>query len=590
MEFILQKLKAAVQQLFGEQLSAAQFDLEKIAVTPAPENQPADFASNVAMQINKIVGLPPREVALQIKEVLDTEPPTTKSATNSPAFTTVIAGPGFLNFTLSDASLIQALHVPVDQQSGRGKTIVCEFSDPNPFKVLHVGHLYTSVVGDAIARLQENTGARVIRANFGGDVGLHVAKNLYIMLQHQAEMEKLAAPGVSADERAAFMARCYVEGTAAYEDDPAAKEKITQLNGEIYGLVSRAYAEHEIDPSDPTHHLAQSEPDSMLARTYWLGREWSYAYFAEFYAQIGLKFDKYYPESSVAETGRDTVLKGLKAGVFTKSDGAVIFPGEKYGLHTRVFINQNGIPTYEAKDVGLSITKWRDYHFDQSLIITGNDILDYMKVVIKAISLIEPEPAARTRHLTHGNVKLAGNVKMSSRKGNFLKAIDVLALVRQTLADQYGQTSEEVVLAAIKYAFLKNKIGADLVFDPAESVNMTGNSGPYLQYATVRARKILAKCKTAQLPADYQLGPYERQLVLLLGQWPSTLQTATAELAPHKICAYLYELAQEFSRFYENVTVAGSDQEAARAALVAQTADTLTRGLELLGINVPEQM
>lgn len=605
MELILQKLKAAVQQLFGEQLAAAQFDPEKIAVTPAPENQAADFASNVAMQINKIVGLPPREVATQIKDALDaesaaiTEPvattakqdaPTTKSAANSPAFTTDIAGPGFLNFTLSDASLIQALHAPVDQQSGRGKTIVCEFSDPNPFKVLHVGHLYTSVVGDAIARLQENTGARVIRANFGGDVGLHVAKNLYIMLQHQAEMEKLAVPGVSADERAAFMARCYVEGTAAYEDDPAAKEKITQLNGEIYSLVSRAYAEHKIDPSDPTHHLTQSEPDSMLARTYWLGREWSYAYFAEFYAQIGLKFDKYYPESSVAETGRDTVLKGLKAGVFTKSDGAVIFPGEKYGLHTRVFINQNGIPTYEAKDVGLSITKWRDYHFDQSLIITGNDILDYMKVVIKAISLVEHEPAARTRHLTHGNVKLAGNVKMSSRKGNFLKAIDVLALVRQTLADQYGQTSEEVVLAAIKYAFLKNKIGADLVFDPAESVNMTGNSGPYLQYATVRARKILAKCKTAQLPADYQLGPHERQLVLLLGQWPSTLQTATAELAPHKICAYLYELAQEFSRFYENVTVAGSDQEAARAALVAQTADTLTRGLELLGINVPEQM
>ena len=182
MELILQKLKAAVQQLFGEQLAAAQFDLEKIAVTPAPENQPADFASNVAMQINKIVGLPPREVATQIKRALEA---------NSPAFTTNIAGPGFLNFTLSDASLIQALHAPVDQQSGQEKTIVCEFSDPNPFKVLHVGHLYTSVVGDAIARLQENTGARVIRANFGGDVGLHVAKNLYVMLQHQAEMEKL---------------------------------------------------------------------------------------------------------------------------------------------------------------------------------------------------------------------------------------------------------------------------------------------------------------------------------------------------------------------------------------------------------------
>ena len=214
-----------------------------------------------------------------------------------------------------------------------------------------------------------------------------------------------------------------------------------------------------------------------------------------------------------------------------------------------------------------------------------------MKVVIKAISLVEPEPAARTHHITHGNVKLAGNVKMSSRKGNFLKAIDVLALVRQALADQYGQTSEEVVLAAIKYAFLKNKIGADLVFDPSESVNMTGNSGPYLQYAVVRAHKIQNKCTaTPQLPANYTLNPHERRLVLLLGQWPSVLSEATKELAPHKICAYLYSVAQEFSRFYENVTVAGSAEEGARAALVTKTADTLEAGLQLLGINVPEQM
>lgn len=582
MESIQSQLKSALNQLFGEQLTAAHFDFDQVAVTPAPDNQPADFASNVAMQITKIIGQPPREIATQIQAALTNE-----------SFTTEIAGPGFLNFTLNDAALLQALDTQTDQQSGQGKTIICEFSDPNPFKVLHVGHLYTSVVGDAIARLLENTGAKVVRANFGGDVGLHVAKNIYVMLQRQTEMEKLADPTVSNDERAAFMAKCYVEGTAAYEDNPAAKEKIIQINGELYDLVARAYAEHEIDPQDPTRRTAAADaaPDSMLARTYWLGREWSYAYFAQFYGQIGLKFDKYYPESSVAETGRDTVLRGLKAGVFEKSDGAVIFPGEKYGLHTRVFINQKGIPTYEAKDVGLSVTKWRDYHFDQSLIITGNDILDYMKVVIKAISLVEPEPAARTHHITHGNVKLAGNVKMSSRKGNFLKAIDVLALVRQALADQYGQTSEEVVLAAIKYAFLKNKIGADLVFDPSESVNMTGNSGPYLQYAVVRAHKILGKCTVApQLPANYTLNPHERRLVLLLGQWPSVLADATKELAPHKICAYLYSVAQEFSRFYENVTVAGSAEEGARAALVAKTADALEAGLQLLGINVPEQM
>ena len=580
MELIAQKLKDALTALYGKKLSAADFNLDKVAVTPAPENQSADYATNVAMQITKIVGEPPRTIAEQLKDRLDCAD-----------FQVGIAGPGFLNFTLSDRSLLDSLAHPAAPLDQTGKTIICEFSDPNPFKVLHVGHLYTSVVGDAIARLLENTGARVIRANFGGDVGLHVAKNLYIMLQQQDEMEKLTAPEVTSDARAEFMAHCYVEGTNAYENDPEAKAEITKINKEIYDLVAEAYANHEIDPEDSTRHHDSGHDESPLAHAYWLGRAWSYAYFAQFYATIGMKFDKYYPESSVAEIGRETVLKGLDSGVFEKSAGAVIFPGEKYGLHTRVFINQNGIPTYEAKDVGLSITKWHDYHFDRSLIITGNDILDYMKVIIKAISLIEPEPAARTKHITHGNVKLAGNIKMSSRKGNFLKAIDVLALVRQALTSAYGQTSDTVVLAAIKYAFLKNKIGADLVFDPAESVNMSGNSGPYLQYAVVRARKILAKCSaTPELPADYQLGTHERALAFVASQWPAVRNEATRELAPHKICAYLYSLAQEFSRFYENVAVAGSDQEAARAALVKQTADTLVQGLALLGIEIPEQM
>ena len=204
MELIAQKLKDALTALYGEKLSAADFSLDKVAVTPAPENQSADYATNVAMQITKIVGEPPRTIAEQLKDRLDCAD-----------FQVEIAGPGFLNFTLSDRSLLDSLAHPAAPLDQTGKTIICEFSDPNPFKVLHVGHLYTSVVGDAIARLLENTGARVIRANFGGDVGLHVAKNLYIMLQQQDEMEKLTAPEVTSDARAEFMAHCYVEGTNA---------------------------------------------------------------------------------------------------------------------------------------------------------------------------------------------------------------------------------------------------------------------------------------------------------------------------------------------------------------------------------------
>ncbi|MFZ2513151.1 MAG: arginine--tRNA ligase, partial [Candidatus Saccharimonadales bacterium] len=305
--------------------------------------------------------------------------------------------------------------------------------------------------------------------------------------------------------------------------------------------------------------------------------------------------------------------------------------GEKFGLHTRVFVNSEGLPTYEAKDVGLSMKKWEDYHFDSSVIITGNDIVEYMKVVLKAIEQFEPNLAQRTRHITHGNVKLAGGVKMSSRKGNFLRAVDVIDEAAAANREATGQENVSTVLAAIKYSFLKNRIGGDIIFDPKESVALEGNSGPYLQYAHARARSILAKYQApstndqtnskSEIPNAHakvetvilndseesfvpegdlstplrsaqddtlQLG--ERLLTRKLTEYPEVIQKATQELMPHHICTYLYELAQEFNRFYEKNRVIGDDREALRLGLVETYADTLKAGLELLGIHAPERM
>ena len=182
-----------------------------------------------------------------------------------------------------------------------------------------------------------------------------------------------------------------------------------------------------------------------------------------------MKFDKYYPESTVAALGLSKVLEELDNGVYEKSDGAVIFDGEKYGLHTRVFVNREGVPTYEAKDVGLIFTKWEDFHFDKSVVITANEQLEYMKVVLKSVEQYAPELVERTSHLTHGLVKLPGNVKMSSRKGNFLKAVDVLEMVSDELKEQYDSEDSKVMMAALKYAFLKYKMGGDIIFDVKES-------------------------------------------------------------------------------------------------------------------------
>lgn len=624
----------------------ADFDVDlEVEVTEAPVGQKvgeaqADFATNVAMKVagamknRNISGegngdilsgakANPRKIAEEIVSELRSD------EDFSEQFKVEIAGPGFLNFIARDEYWKQGLesmggavfatsktdveiaekeknfavemrkrflkNISCDEYSG--KKVVCEFSDPNPFKVLHVGHLYTSIVGDAISKLVEFAGGKVVRANFGGDVGLHVAKTLYALLKSLAECSSANA---SIEITPEILAKCYVEGTRAYEEDEEAKAKITKLNKVVYEIAETGMEKKWEDEK------------AQLAELYWQGRKISYQYFEDFYARVGVKFDKYYPESSVAGRG----LKEVKAQigkVYKESNGAVVFEGEPYGLHTRVFINAEGLPTYETKDVGLLFTKWDDYHFDKSIVITGNDIIDYMKVVLKSVSLYAPELVERTMHVTHGNVRLPGNEKMSSRKGNFVKAVDVLNDV-ETLAD--GDTM--IALGAIKYAFLKYKIGGNIEFDAKESVSTTGNSGVYLQYSAVRAAKILQKAllersassadallgrrtlstSPSGAPASSQnistnafcLNEYEKNLVRKLMMYKVVLAEAVRDLAPHKIATYLYETAQEFSRFYENVKVAGSEFEAERAGIVRVYLNVMTHGLMLLGIEVPEEM
>jgi arginyl-tRNA synthetase len=380
--------------------------------------------------------------------------------------------------------------------------------------------------------------------------------------------------GIDPAQRSEWMAGCYVAGTQAYEEDEVAKQAIMALNRRIYEIH------------------AEDDHTSEVAKIYWTCRQWSYDYFDAFYARLGVHFEKYYPESQTAGLGLETVRRELEAGVYSESDGAVVFEGEKYGLHTRVFVTSQGLPTYEAKDVGLIMAKWRDYHFDASVIITGNDIIEYMKVVVKSIEQFEPELAARTRHITHGNVKLAGGMKMSSRKGNFLRAVDVLDMASEANRANGRPDDERVVIGAIKYGFLKQRIGADMIFVPEDSVNLEGNSGPYLQYAHARARTILEKAHVAQdKPASFtELDGEERTLAFKIGEYPDVVERAVEELMPHHICTYLYELAQVFNRFYERSRVIGDPREAERLVLVRGYAEVLADGLGLLGLEAPAKL
>ncbi len=543
------------------------FDSDVAIEIERPDEQFGDWACNVAMRLAKPLGENPRNIAQSVAEKLN----------ESEMFESVgVAGPGFINMTLADNVLLESLDAK-QAEPLNGLKVLVEYSDPNPFKPLHAGHLYTTLVGDVIARLVENAGAKTIRLNYGGDVGLHVAKSMWAIVEYlQGELpEKLNE--IPEDSRAEWLGERYVEGNNAYEENETARAEIVETNKAIYKVQ------------------AECDRETGFAKIYWTCREWSYSYFKELYNQLEVhEFDRFIPESEVTQTGIDTVQKQLQTGVYEQSDGAVIFDGEKFGLHKRVFLNSEGLPTYETKDVGLSLTKWRDYKFDESVIITANEQAQYMEVVIKSIEQFEPEPAEKTRHITHGVLKMSGGVKMSSRKGNVLLAMDMLEAARKAGMQSGSAKDEATVLAALKYAMVKNRIGGDVVYDPEESVAMEGNSGPYLQYAHARACSILGKAKNAPnnefLMHDYKLNESERSLVRILSQFNEVIEQSTVELAPHHICTYLFELAQNFNRFYEKNKVIGTEQESPRISLVGHYKVTLEKGLSLLGITAPESM
>jgi arginyl-tRNA synthetase len=547
-----------------------------------PEEQFGDYSTNIALRLAKPAGWakdPSLKLAaggsLDIAETISAELESTLPGVIS---NVSVARPGFINLRLTDSALKQlASEKPTKDMTGQ--EVVAEYSDPNPFKALHAGHLYTTIVGDAIARLLDEAGANVHRINYGGDVGLHVGKAMWSIIHFLGgeHPEKLA--NIPEYERAVWVSQRYSEGNTAYESDPASKLQIIETNKKVYAV-------HQ-----------SSDHDTPFAQIYWTCRQWSYDGFDNIYNQLGIvPFERTLPESEVTPAAIEMVQKGLADSVLEESEGAIVFKGEDHGLHTRVFMNSGGLPTYEAKDLGLASIKWRDYHFDKSFIITASDIIEYMKVVTKVLTHFYPEVAPRSVHLTHGLIKLPGGEKMSSRKGNAPMADDILIAAAAANKSLNGKDDEGVVVSAVKYAFLKQRVGGNLIYDPVESVSLEGNSGPYLQYAHARARSILRKAADADTEtalnseSDETLEAGERTLLRKISEYHEAVDKAVSDLMPHYICTYLYELAQTFNRFYENNKVIGDPRQTTRLQLVEQYANTLKQGLNLLGIVAPETM
>lgn len=540
-------------------------DVDFVVEWPA-ELSHGDFATNAAMAAAKPLGKAPREIAEALATAL-------RDALGADADKVEVAGPGFVNVTLSAQAIARELEVAIAagdtwgrNQDDAGKRIIVEYSCPNPFKEMHIGHLMSTVIGEAMSRVLESSGATVLRDSYGGDVGPHVAKAIWA----------LNKKGITEPATVSEVGHAYTHGARAYEESEEAKAEIDALNVFLYGVLA----------TDPTHH---TEEQRALYEVWRKGRDVALAGFRDVYTVLGTSFDYFIFESETTPIGLSIVRDALAKGVFEESDGAVIYRGEKKGLHTLVFVTSRGTPTYETKDVGLAFLKEERMPSDRSYILTGAEQVGHFKVFLAALEEIAPQLAQKTKHIPHGLLQLTTG-KMSSREGTVITAAglieDMVAKAREKSDDPI--VAEQVAIGALKYMILRSAPGGNVVFDPETSLSLDGDSGPYLQYATVRASSILANAGEVSGQATTPAEVYD--IARLITRFPGVVAKARELEAPHAIAQYLTQLASEWNSFYSRERIIGGEHEAYKLGLARAFVHTMRNGLSLLGIPVPERM
>lgn len=655
-------MKNKLQQLLQEILKDIGVSDAVPDVSICEDPAHGEYTTNVAMRIaarvkskeqrvESLVGKSPMDIALQVQsKILDRrsqikaknpdqnsskqdQTPSTKKETDDllQAIDRVeVAKPGFINVFLSEAAFSTQIQEVLKQKERFGTSksdqparVTVEFTDPNPFKEFHIGHLYSNSVGESVCRILESQGHTVRRVNYQGDVGMHVAKALYGLQKIEnlktkmEELEKKSLP-----DRAKFLGAAYAVGAKAFEEDKAAAEEIGQIN-KLGFIAAQAMWVKEKGIESVIDYKKGAQIDQMkldeLSRLYITGRSWSLEYFETIYKRLGTAFEGLYFESFVGERGAKIVLDHVSDGIFEASDGAIIYRGEKKGLHTRVFINALGLPTYEAKELGLAPTKHDDWAYDLSIIVTGNEINEYFKVLLAALADVAPQLAEKTRHMGHGMVKKSDGSKMSSRSGMVLTGEGLLDEVKVSIYDlldknkskydkvMRDEIAEKAAVAAVKYSLLRVSLPSDVAFDLKTSVSFDGDSGPYLLYTYARCQSVLRKATLVAasdseaapldvgIAADKRvlamtMNPEEKHIARLIGYFSDVAAGAASDYAPNVICTYLFDLAQAFNGFYQKHSILDGDSKVFRLQLTAATGQVLKNGLHLLGIETVEQM
>ena len=513
----------------------------------------------------------PRELAEKIAAEIDKKKPKEIAKVE-------VAGPGFINFYLSETffgdatkEILKAGEKFGANKNLKGKKILLEKSAPNLFKPFHIGHFLNISIGESLARIFTFSGAKVTGLAYPSDVSLGVAKTIWAIMDKKREK----------DLTITALGECYVYGTKMYDENPAAQAAIIDINTKVNAATP-----------------------GTVWNIYEQGRKLSLQYFKDITARLGVAFDGYFFESEAGKIGKKIVEQNI-GKVFERGEkNSIIFPGEKYGLHTRVFVTSQGLAVYESKDIGLVEMKFKKYNPDISLVFTDVEQKQYFEVIKKAATLLFGDWGEKSIYAQHGRMQFAGGA-ISSRYGNVPLAEDLIdevvrrvrtkmdAVERKSLLEKDVKLPEQVALAALRYSFLRSGTGKNIIFDFDKSLSFEGDSGPYLQYSYARARSILRKAKDAKVKASTKRGAgTANDLEKMLYRFPEVVARAGSEYAPHYIATYLIELASVFNTFYSGnkiVDVASPDSPY-KVALTESFSIILKNGLHLLGIEAPERM
>lgn len=615
--------RRVIEEMYGghEQFSVI---ITKASIESSSDNTKGDYASSFALSASKILGITPIECAMSAVERLRS------SISKNLVSKIEVAGPGFINFYLNPTLIQSTVSAIVHEyklsgsnlgsNSGSkfgtlnlniGKKIAYEYTDPNPFKVFHIGHLMANIIGESLSRLGEYTGAEVKRFCYQGDLGRHVALFIYgLRLMDKPFPTAEEGEKMTLVERMYFMGTSYAKGATYFKQHPEIEADVQVINKKLY--------EHS---------------DEEINTIYNLGLEWSLQYFETLYSLLGTKFDQYFFESACVEPARVLIADALQKGIFAESEGAIIFEGDKHEhqsssesgasrvekLHTRVFITKYGLPTYDAKELGLAKLKYDAFPYDKGIIVTANEQDQYFKVNLKVQSLVLPEIAGKNIHISHGMMILPTG-KMSSRTGDVVSAeemiesarISALELMkdRDMTNEEKQKTANQVAIAGIKYLVLRQGTGKDVIYNAKKAISFEGDSGPYLQYTAVRAKAILKKSIEERIdPApisellfdlleqqDHTHAVEIRDLLKKIYIFPEIIEKAYLENTPHTVTTYLIELAGIFNACYAHTHIVDVTDQSTRArseqliTITSAVLEILTNGLYVLGIEIPEKM